>query len=209
MCFPHNAEFRPPALEYLGNVDKHGTRLDQFVRGGRYWHVDGSQNALPMVMTWISAAADSAQCGGSSTLFASGVRALELLPPADRALACSLAVRYSTRDPETLARGAPAGAGTGRNAAAPSLSPLLRNHDEHHGYVCLQRNGRHFALPLVVVHTHSISIYIAFRPKGHAACRTGCRIHLCASIPRLGDSRSGPHQEIWCVQRFPVLTSES
>ena len=35
MCFPHNASFRPPALEYLGNTDKHGNRLEEFVRGGR------------------------------------------------------------------------------------------------------------------------------------------------------------------------------
>eukprot|EP01044_Picomonas_judraskeda_P025959 COSAG03_NODE_7711_length_881_cov_1.471867_1_plen_214_part_01 len=99
-AFPHNADFRPPALEYLGNTDKHGKRLENFVRGGRYWHVDGSQNALPMVITLISAAErGSVQCGGSSTLFASGVRALELLAPAERALAESLAVRYSTRDP--------------------------------------------------------------------------------------------------------------
>ena len=134
-AFPHNAEFRPPALEYLGNTDKEGNRLEQFVRGGRYWHVDGSQNALPMVMTWISAADRSTvQCGGSSTLFASGVRALELLPPAERDLAHSLAVRYSTRDPTTHERGAAAGPGTDRNSGAPSLSPLLRNHDLEHGY---------------------------------------------------------------------------
>ena len=85
--FPHNADFRPPALEYLGNTDKKGKRLEQFVRGGRYWHVDGSQNALPMVMTWISAAdRATVQCGNSSTLFASGVRALEVLPAAEREL---------------------------------------------------------------------------------------------------------------------------
>lgn len=84
-----------------GNVDRHGTRLDTFVRGGRYWHVDGSQNALPMVITMISAAdATSAQCGGSSTLFASGVKAVDALSPADRQLADSLAVR-STRPPYT------------------------------------------------------------------------------------------------------------
>ncbi len=135
-AFPHNADFRPPALEYLGNTDKHGERLEQFVRGGRYWHVDGSQNALPMVITWISAAERaSVQCGGSSTLFASGVRALELLTPADQALAHSLAVRYSTRDPHTHERaGVKAGPGTDRNSGAPALSPLLRNHDLEHGY---------------------------------------------------------------------------
>ena len=133
-AFPHNADFRPPALEYLGNTDRHGNRLERFVRGGRYWHVDGSQNALPMVMTWISAAdRATVQCGGSSTLFASGVRALELLPPAERELAHSLAVRYSTRDPHTHERGE-AGPGTDRNSGAPSLSPLLRNHDREHGY---------------------------------------------------------------------------
>ena len=132
--FPHNADFRPPALEYLGNTDKEGNRLEHFVRDGRYWHVDGSQNALPMVMTFISAAhRPTVSCGGSSTLFASGVRALELLPPADRELAESLAVRYSTRDPHTHERGA-AGPGTDRNSGAPTLSPLLRNHDLEHGY---------------------------------------------------------------------------
>ena len=135
-AFPHNSEFRPPALEYLGNTDKHGNRLERFVRGGRYWHVDGSQNALPMVVTWISAAERaSVKCGGSSTLFASGVRALELLGPAERELALSLAVRYSTRDPHTHERaGVEAGPGTDRNSGAPALSPLLRNHDLEHGY---------------------------------------------------------------------------
>ena len=119
-AFPHNADFRPPALEYLGNTDKHGNRLEKFVRGGRYWHVDGSQNALPMVITLISAAErKSVQCGGSSTLFASGVRALELLTPAERALAHSLAVRYSTRDPHTHER-----AGI-KVSLSPSLPPSL------------------------------------------------------------------------------------
>ena len=73
----HSSKFRPPTLEYLGNTDSHGERLEKFVRkegDGRYWHVDGSQNALPMVITTISAAAPNAQCGGSQTLFASGVK---------------------------------------------------------------------------------------------------------------------------------------
>jgi alpha-ketoglutarate-dependent taurine dioxygenase len=132
---PVSTKFRPPALEYLGNTDSNGERLESFVRkegDGRYWHVDGSQNALPMVMTLISAAAPNAQCGGSRTLFASGVRAVEELSPEDRALAENLAVRYSRRDPETQEyrpQKSPS-PGSDRNAKAFALSPLLRNHDE-------------------------------------------------------------------------------
>jgi alpha-ketoglutarate-dependent taurine dioxygenase len=100
----HNSTFRPPALEYLGNTDANGERLETFVckeGDGRCWHVDGSQNALPMVITLISAAAPNAQCGGSRTLFASGVKDVELLSSEDRMLAENLAIRYSRRDSET------------------------------------------------------------------------------------------------------------
>ena len=105
---PHDEIFRPPQIEVLGNTDRDGKPLQSFARPGElrsanprdrlgeYWHVDGSQNAMPMIFATISAAnRETARCGGSRTLFASGFKAFDLLQDDLKEKAEKLAVRYS------------------------------------------------------------------------------------------------------------------
>ena len=157
--FPHDDDPCPPpnairlSLTHThihtrapGNTDRDGSRLNTFARPGdlasanprdrpgEYWHVDGSQNALPQVYATISAAHhETAKCGSSRTLFASGVKAFNLLSPEMQKRAESLGVRYSKRlKPTNLRSGIQDSYAS--QAASASAVVRLRHHDQNAGY---------------------------------------------------------------------------
>lgn len=163
-ALPHDARFRPIEITQLGNVDRVGkalpdTRLPHGAprqlatpanphgRNGEYWHCDGAQNAMPQLYSAISAASPVASCGGSSTRFVSGTRALQALPSALRRTALSLAVRNA-------GGGHAPGQDREGNKAYTELGPLLRHHDNGNGYT-------HVTNPLVRMGPHGGSLWVS------------------------------------------------